>query len=791
MRVLRFGYQQTINWQQPSTIYHLPPTDVLFVGLGVGGEGDEVRRAKGTGRVGFTWERENDRAGFHLGFLFIHMTLVVWYDIAMRKMVFLALMLSAAVFVSAVFLASSVSYAQSGGGIGSGGSGSGGGSSAGHFTYYGWGWRIYPVTSSGPSAGFRNGASWSSVRSTCNGYTSSVAVFVIDNAAHQQRGYDYKSVYYGPPTFRAYKSSSPYVPVSTAQSAFNSLPSSIRSGFSFGTNVSWFCYGVIAPPPPPPVNNTAKLEGAKIDDSKAGIYGGGTPAALNPVAVSVTNSGSVTANPFFFDGGSGHGSSISMGTATSISRTIAINSIPPGWQLVGHSICDAANATCTSAWLADNTTAAGVMSFTHTFSRDHTYRLRWVFRKIVATCSIHTFPAQMLVNTVNSFTVSLDISHWSSSLFTAGSNPALAVQVRGPLPTATLLVDDPGVNYTVAGTNPGTITSAPISFAALQPGRYEMQWKLTGAGLDTALCPNGNNGSWSNPAVGYAGYRPFFDVTGGDILSGGDIRSWNGDNAGTLGYAGAGTQLAALAAGSIQNFITGSGLPGGTAAESGHGLAFANTTSGGTTYGGGYAFTGFVPNNPTQTGTLSGAVNLGSLTDGVYYATSSISLYGQLPTGVQVTIVASSGDATITGNVTYGAYGSSTADIPRLTLLVSNGNIYVDRGVTELHGVYYAGGSGGSGNFYSCTNGSTPINLATSATGYNDCRNRLTVYGAVAANKLILSRTWGSLVAAGSALAEPAENFFYSPELWLAPDGSNSGNSTVKYDSYVSLPPVL
>ncbi|QQS19119.1 hypothetical protein IPL68_03715 [Candidatus Saccharibacteria bacterium] len=79
----------------------------------------------------------------------------------------------------------------------------------------------------------------------------------------------------------------------------------------------------------------------------------------------------------------------------------------------------------------------------------------------------------------------------------------------------------------------------------------------------------------------------------------------------------------------------------------------------------------------------------------------------------------------------------------------------------------------------------------TTSGAYTTCQNRLTVYGAVAANKLVLSRTYGSLIAVPGVPAEPAENFYYSPELWLAQDGANTANGPVRYDSYVSLPPVL
>jgi len=59
------------------------------------------------------------------------------------------------------------------------------------------------------------------------------------------------------------------------------------------------------------------------------------------------------------------------------------------------------------------------------------------------------------------------------------------------------------------------------------------------------------------------------------------------------------------------------------------------------------------------------------------------------------------------------------------------------------------------------------------------------VYGSVfAKSKLYLLRTGGNWV--GNDY-DPAEQFIYSPEVWL--NGPTS--KTVKFDAYVSLPPIL
>jgi hypothetical protein len=286
----------------------------------------------------------------------------------------------------------------------------------------------------------------------------------------------------------------------------------------------------------------------------------------------------------------------------------------------------------------------------------------------------------------------------------------------------------------------------------------------------------------SCPGAIDAAYHPYFTTTGGDIMSNGNIQSWNVDNIGGAGYAGAGGQLAALATGNITSFVTGTGLGSNPS-----GLAFANTFTGGTRYGGGYAVgAATLPTVSTSGATalvlLSASLN--GLRSGVYTRNGDLTLYGTLPTSQNATIVMTSGNLYITSDLTYASY-SNLSEIPRLTVIVQNGNIYVNNYVTEVHGVFYAGGTG-KGIFYSCA-----TSISAQSTDYVTCKYPLTVYGAVTANKLVLSRSYGSLHASAGVTAVPAENFFYSPEVWLAPSSTTSGSSSTIYNSYVSLPPIL
>ncbi len=323
-----------------------------------------------------------------------------------------------------------------------------------------------------------------------------------------------------------------------------------------------------------------------------------------------------------------------------------------------------------------------------------------------------------------------------------------------------------------------TLTANP-NITLVDAGLYTAEWGVTSS---TVTLGAGSDVQSPGCSAGFkVENKPYFTTTGGDIYSQGSITSWN-TNGGT--YDGAGSQLAALATGNITSFITGSGVSGGVG--TGSKLAFANTTKVGTKYGGGYAVSTATPPSMTTTSPLgTGAPDLNTLASGTYRISGTLTLSASsIPAGRNITIFVTSGNLFIRGNINYGAY--ALGSIPRLTVIVQNGNIYVDNDVNIVHGVFYS-----SGDFYSCaTANNTPVNLNTTANAFNLCNRQLTVYGTVVANQLILSRTYGTVHGSG-VLALPAENFIYSPEVWLAPSANTSGINGSDWDSYVSLPPIL
>ena len=132
------------------------------------------------------------------------------------------------------------------------------------------------------------------------------------------------------------------------------------------------------------------------------------------------------------------------------------------------------------------------------------------------------------------------------------------------------------------------------------------------------------------------------------------------------------------------------------------------------------------------------------------------------------------GDVYIANNIQYsntGSYGN-LADIPTFKLVVK-GNIYIDKSVTRLDGVYIAqprndaGFTGGT--IYTCSTGSTGTQQDFTDY-YNECQNKLQVNGAFVAQDVKLLRTGNTL---------SSIDFGYSP----ASAGVSNANDILWADS--------
>jgi hypothetical protein len=388
-----------------------------------------------------------------------------------------------------------------------------------------------------------------------------------------------------------------------------------------------------------------------------------------------------------------------------------------------------------------------------------------------------TSPATLDPGMAYQVSASVDYGSASAANFMKNSGQPFYIKVISP--SGATIVNIANAITSVNGSSLTGVT--PTQGGLSTTGTYTVQYGVTG--------PTGAINCSKTFSVAK---RPYFkaigdiaagvgmSVNGADCASSGGIPvnqnagivSWN---TGAPNYSGAGATFAALALNHLQSFVSGQG---GSYAPSG--LAFANIGGGpgqidagqqlyGGKFNGGNCVADFWKN---ATSVLSGDQTIGPLV---------------IPNGTKQVIYVD-GKVTITGNITFSGNYATAADIPSFTI-VSRGNIYVDKGVTQMDGFYIAAPQGGatdSGKFKTCAIfWYTPAGLDKNL--QSTCDTALTINGAVVSKQAWLNRTAGTM--SGSA----AETFNYSPEFWItAPYGNGLTPATDKgYDSITSLPPVL
>lgn len=300
--------------------------------------------------------------------------------------------------------------------------------------------------------------------------------------------------------------------------------------------------------------------------------------------------------------------------------------------------------------------------------------------------------------------------------------------------------------------------------------------------------------------------RPYFSVLGGDVAAGPGFGADGAPGAGIIGtnndgspdYNGSSAQLAALALGKITSFTTSQNPNGGvgpawtnslTGSYVPSMLGFANTAPpvGVSTYGGNFNQVNWQVQDYYAT-TPNGGLFPGFATASGNYSSSGMNLNGgTIAADGRKIVLKVNGDVYIKSNIIYAA-ASVLSDIPQFELIVS-GNIYVDSNVSELDGIYVAQGDGtNTGKFVSCSD-STPQALYGSG-NIATCNQQLVVNGAVAAQKVILNRTYGDINGGGIPHPQaPGEVIRFTPLLWMP--SAIGGSGTGGWQSVTSLPPIL
>lgn len=305
--------------------------------------------------------------------------------------------------------------------------------------------------------------------------------------------------------------------------------------------------------------------------------------------------------------------------------------------------------------------------------------------------------------------------------------------------------------------------------------------------------------------------QPYMAAFGADVIAGNGIgANCNTDNGGIIAgrynvdrSQGSGAQFAAIAMAQIDQFASAK-----MRANTPLGLSFASNTG---SYGGNYAGTHCItdyyaqmPSDLTPASNLNSELNggPGQFAHSVDSAAINAAGKNKISNSRHITLYAD-GDVELARNIEYKNYNWTQAgEIPSFFLIV-DGNLYIDKDVTQLDGIYIA-----TGNIYTCSEGRNGFAVTSM---FVECDEQLTVNGALIANTIKLNRSAQSSTRSDTQNQHPnitgsytcatgvqrqlcaAEVINFSPELYLTnpslPASSSPGQA--RYDAITTLPPVL
>lgn len=305
--------------------------------------------------------------------------------------------------------------------------------------------------------------------------------------------------------------------------------------------------------------------------------------------------------------------------------------------------------------------------------------------------------------------------------------------------------------------------------------------------------------------------KPYVQFYGGDVFAGGNFANGiggvvNGNikaNYRPATRVGSGVEYAMFALGSVNSGVT-TGFSSrslyGDGASQYDTLNFASGSPKGN-FGGAHTVNNYFAYKPsslqqTLNGPSGNPLASGSTTND--YRLGNFTMVGNNPvTGRHAIFI--DGDLYIARNVQYANWADINS-IPNVAVIV-RGNIYIDRDVTQLDGLYSAEprANGTGGTIYTCSEGFAPGNPTISTCGVTRSGqpNRLVINGAIVAKKVEWLRSIGTLSQGvrGERYnnTQAAEIVRYTPDYLLGTPAymPSSGQAGGAVDSYRQLPPRL
>lgn len=706
---------------------------------------------------------------------------------------------AAAVAVSSVFLASN---ALAGGAVGGAGGASGCASCPGvPHTNNGFGWYIFSSSGAGP-ADVSGGGSWANISQRCRDTGNELVVaFVVlrpSGGVTNSRIYEYSGGFIGTyPNFLGNNGGN-WRNHSQASALFYSLPASLRAGYTFGSNVAWFCYSNAT---------TWNINGQSYVQINSGALRQGTITAQPGQRLhyyhDLRNSGpeNMDRNVNYYVQKSGFRNNWDAQTAPAGSGRGGVN--------VLFMTAYATNGAAYTIFDVQQDDVGGnlcqrVVWSPGSSSNNSTFASGYACASIPYNYAL----TPTISNISNGAIVESELGSIPVNGHVAASGPTKShtginwqVTELRFAPGATLGNSGGGTS----GSNPCAYFTGEAACSNLSSGsrQYAQGASITHAAtgtlgaqpVGTRLCyamsvQRNSSGSteWRHSRLYclVVGKQPKVHVTGGDLVVGretGVAKVSTGYTRKGTTYYGSWSEYAIIPSGLITGMSTGSGYAGGTTTADlcahHRALAFTNYTTAGScnsAANGGYVSQQSSPaaalqaqfSTTSTTPAISGNVNVNSISNRqVYRATGNLTLTapGMLGQNQWVVINAGNYDVTIASNIVYATSNGTgnlnrANEIPQVVIIARN--IIINDNVSQVDSWLVATGTGANGYLKTCdAPGVTePAQLRDGV-----CNTPLRINGPVVANHLQMYRTAGA--GTGGASDDPAEVFNLRPDAYL------------------------
>lgn len=721
-----------------------------------------------------------------------------------------------------------------GGGVGDGGGAGNCSTCGGPSTNNGYGWyKFSSAAGTEAPSGMRNGQNWAAVQATCRntGNDSVIGFAILQGSGGPGNSIIFNYVIGDFNKYFDYKGDDGgnWITHEMAAAYYNNIPASAKAGYTWGSNVAWFCYNFA---------NQWSVRGDSYIQKGAANIGAATKSQItaspgdrlnwyhdlrntgpqnmdkqiyyNIEKTGFTNGWTGNANPQGWASGTNNALFVTVyATKGSPYATYDVTQ-----NDVGNTLCQRINWQAI-AWnnggVGSSNYACAYVSFNYTLTPEITN----ISDNAMIESASGNIPVQAMVTNSGSTKSHANIEWQISEVKYA--------------PGATLNNKNGGVNaanpcaYFSGNKQCSAVSSGTegAGYARNQAKSYATNGNLGDEPVGTRLCyamsvkrNSSTSTDWRHSKLYclVVGKKPKIQVYGGDLVVGrgynssgtkisANVTTSTSQKTGT--YYGSWAEYGILASGKVTGMASASGYAGGVGSNmlcnSLSILTFANASNPVTPTCndnniGRYSLTTasqldavatrFVPTGgaPTLTGNVS-VTNLNSNT--VYKGSGTINLSATSPLqkGKWVVINAPSADVRITSDLIYtNAALNKVSDIPQLVIIARN--IVIADNVSNVDAWLFAKGTGATdGILNTCDSGVVePVKLTSSV-----CNTRLTINGPVIANHLYLYRTAGSDTGADSG--DPAEVFNLRPDAYMWASTFSGTDTKARTVMVTELPP--